>query len=75
MEQIQRLLGNQAYIAALSVTRAEAKARRDGRRTKRRIEAVSKPEQWAKEKKRRHETKKIKAKIKGEEARGRRRGW
>jgi U3 small nucleolar RNA-associated protein 20 len=75
MEQIQRLLGNQAYIAALSVTRAEAKARRDGRRTKRRIEAVSKPEQWAKEKKRRHDTKKIKAKLKGEEARGRRRGW
>jgi U3 small nucleolar RNA-associated protein 20 len=75
MEQIQRLLGNQAYIAALSVTRAEAKARRDGRRTKRRIEAVSKPEQWAKDKKRKHDTKKIKAKIKGEEARGRRRGW
>lgn len=75
MDAVQKKLGNQAYVTALAVTRSEAKARRDSRRQKRRIEAVNAPERFAQEKRRRHEVKKLKAKAKGEEARGRRRGW
>lgn len=75
LEVMQKKLGQQEYVDVLAVTRAEAKARRDGRRQKRRIEAVAAPEKWAKEKKRRYEVKKAKSRAKGEEARGKRRGW
>jgi U3 small nucleolar RNA-associated protein 20 len=75
LEGIQKQMGSQAYLAALAETRNVAKARRDERRQKRRIEAVAEPERWQKSKQRRYEVKKVKKKEKGEEARGRRRGW
>jgi U3 small nucleolar RNA-associated protein 20 len=75
LELIQKKVGPETYVAALAVARTEAKARRDERRQKRRIEAVAAPEKWAKEKKRRYEVKKASGKRKGEEARGKRRGW
>lgn len=75
LELIQKKIGSEAYITALAETRTKARERRDERRRKRRIEAVSEPERWAKDKKRKYEGKKLKQKAKGIEARGRRRGW
>lgn len=75
LELIQKKIGSEAYVAALAVTRAEAKSRRDERRQKRRIEAVAEPERWAAGKKRKYEGKREKKKAKGAEARGKRRGW
>ncbi|KAK4613813.1 U3 small nucleolar RNA-associated protein 20 [Fulvia fulva] len=75
MDLIQKKIGSQAYVAALASARTEAKNRRDERRQKRRIEAVSAPEKWASGKKRKYEAKKVKIKAKGQEARGMRRGW
>jgi U3 small nucleolar RNA-associated protein 20 len=49
--------------------------KRDERRRKRRIEAVSEPEKWAKEKKKKFDAKKARIKEKGAEERGKRRGW
>ncbi|EME42565.1 hypothetical protein DOTSEDRAFT_175741 [Dothistroma septosporum NZE10] len=75
MDLIQKKIGSQTYVAALAEARTEAKNRRDERRQKRRIEAVSAPEKWASGKKRKYEAKKVKMKAKGQEARGLRRGW
>lgn len=75
MDVIQKKVGAELFVEELGKVRAQAKARREGRRQKRRIEAVAEPERWAKEKKKKYEGKKLKAKSKGEEARGKRRGW
>ncbi|EME81165.1 uncharacterized protein MYCFIDRAFT_204211 [Pseudocercospora fijiensis CIRAD86] len=75
LDLIQKKVGSDRYLKVLGQVRTEAKARREERRQKRRIEAVSKPEIWAEQKRRKHEVKKIKIKEKGAEARGRRRGW
>ncbi|EGP86737.1 uncharacterized protein MYCGRDRAFT_43197 [Zymoseptoria tritici IPO323] len=75
LEVIQKKVGSEVYVSALGVARNEAKERRDERRKKRRIEAVAQPERWAKEKKRRYEVKRERGKRKGEEERGKRRGW
>jgi U3 small nucleolar RNA-associated protein 20 len=55
--------------------RRSSAQRRDERRRKRRIEAVSEPEKWAKEKKKKFDAKKARIKEKGAEERGKRRGW
>ncbi|KXT01671.1 hypothetical protein AC578_2781 [Pseudocercospora eumusae] len=75
LDLIQKKVGSDRYLKVLGQARTEAKARREERRQKRRIEAVSKPEIWAEQKRRKHEVKKIKSKEKSAEARGRRRGW
>lgn len=72
---VEKKLGTQAYIDAMSVVQAAARGKREERRQKRRIDAVAAPEKWAKEKQRKYEGKKLKRKEKGAEARGRRRGW
>ncbi|KAK4498088.1 hypothetical protein PRZ48_010744 [Zasmidium cellare] len=75
LDLIQKKIGAEAYVAALAETRTKARERRNERRQKRRIEAVSAPERWAADKKRKYEGKKLKQKAKGMEARGKRRGW
>ncbi|KAI6827918.1 putative HEAT repeat protein [Hortaea werneckii] len=75
LDLIQKKLGAEAYVTALGETRKEVKARREERRQKRKIEAVSAPERLAKEKKRKHEGARAKKKAVNAEMRGRRRGW
>lgn len=75
LDLMQKKVGSETYVAALGQARKLAKEKRDDRRQKRRIEAVSAPERWAMEKKRKHEASREKKKVKGFEARGRRRGW
>ncbi|KAK5119493.1 hypothetical protein LTR85_007593 [Meristemomyces frigidus] len=75
LDLVQKKVGTERYVRTLGETRKEARAKRDERRQKRKIEAVSAPERWARDKKRKHEATKARKKEKGEEARGRRRGW
>jgi U3 small nucleolar RNA-associated protein 20 len=53
----------------------DIRKRREGRRIKRRIEAVADPEKSGREKKKRNERKHVKRKERGLEYRGQRRGW
>ena len=75
LEVIQQKVGMQEYLSALGAARAEAKSKRDERRQKRKIDAVSAPERWAREKRKKHDAKKVKSKARSAEAVGRRRGW
>jgi U3 small nucleolar RNA-associated protein 20 len=75
LEVLQRRVGMETYLSALGSVRSEAKVRREERRQKRKIEAVSAPERWAKAKKRKHDMRKSVLKARGLESRGKRRGW
>ena len=75
MSLLQKKLGTTEYVAKLSKVRQGVKERREGRRTKRRLEAVAAPEKAGRDKKRKGEKKKEKRKEKSGEQRGRRRGW
>ena len=75
MSLLQKKLGTTEYIAQLTEVREGVKERREGRRVKRRLEAVAEPEKLGREKKRKGEKKREKRKEKSGEERGRRRGW
>ena len=75
LDAIQQKTGTESYLSALGEARSYAKSRRDDRRQKRKIAAVSAPEQWAKAKKRKHDMQKAKSKTNALVARGQRRGW
>ena len=75
MDTLQKKDGTERFQRVLGQVSKEARGRRDERRQKRRIEAVSAPEQWAREKRKKYEVKKARQKVKGAEARGQRRGW
>jgi U3 small nucleolar RNA-associated protein 20 len=49
--------------------------RREDRRTKRKVEAITMPEKYGKEKKRRHDVARQRKKEKSAASRGQRRGW
>jgi U3 small nucleolar RNA-associated protein 20 len=51
------------------------RGKREERRRKRRIEAVSAPVKYAADKRRKHDVTRIKRKEKSAEERGKRRGW
>lgn len=72
---LQKKLGTTEFVNRLSKVREEVKRRREGRRMKRRIEAVAEPERWGKDKVRRGERKKERRKEKGMGQRSLRRGW
>lgn len=72
---LQTKLGTSEYVAVMGKVQEIVRERREGRRRKRRIEAVAEPGRWEAEKRRRYENKRSKRKEKGMEARGRRRGW
>ena len=75
LDAIQQKSGTDVYLSALGEARSYAKSRREDRRQKRKIAAVSAPEQWAKAKKRKHEMQRAKSKTNALVARGQRRGW
>lgn len=75
LDKIRQKVDGETYIAALAAVRSDANLRRDDRRQKRRIDAVTAPERWVREKRKKYEGKKMKAKARGLEAQGRRRGW
>ncbi|PYI11417.1 HEAT repeat protein [Aspergillus sclerotiicarbonarius CBS 121057] len=75
LDIIQRKLGPTEYITQMAKVQDAIKERREGRRVKRRIEAVTEPERYEKDKRRRNDRKRDKRKEKGAEHRSRRRGW
>ncbi|CAI7600877.1 unnamed protein product [Penicillium manginii] len=75
LDLLQKKLGSSEYIAQMTKVQDTVKERREGRRTKRRIEAVADPERHERDKKRRNDRKREKRKEKGLEHRGKRRGW
>ena len=75
LDLIQKKLGSEAFVAEMGKAKKASMEKRDERRRKRRIEAVSEPEKWAKEKKKKFDAKKARMKEKGAEERGKRRGW
>ncbi|KAJ5298868.1 uncharacterized protein N7443_006988 [Penicillium atrosanguineum] len=75
LDSLQKKLGTTEYIAQMSKVQEAIKERREGRRVKRRIEAVADPERHERDKKRRNDRKRVKRHEKGLEHRGKRRGW
>ena len=75
MSLLQKKMGTTEYIANLARVREGVKERREGRRVKRRVEAVAQPEKVAVLKRRKGEKKKDKRKDRSGEERRRRRGW
>lgn len=72
---LQNKLGTDTYLAAMSKVKAVAKEKREDRRAKRRIEAVSMPEKVATVKRKKREHAREKRKEKNQAMRGMRRGW
>lgn len=75
MALLQKKLGTTGYIEHLTKVREGVKERREGRKVKRRIEAVAAPEKFGREKKRKGEKKREKRKEKSSDQRAGRRGW
>ncbi|KAH2331092.1 hypothetical protein KXW87_001697 [Aspergillus fumigatus] len=75
LDLLQKKLGTSEYITQMASVQDSIKERREGRRMKRRIEAVAEPEKYERDKKRRNDRKREKRKEKGMEQRGKRRGW
>ncbi|KAH9864552.1 hypothetical protein J1614_010487 [Plenodomus biglobosus] len=75
MNSLQKRMGTQEYLKVMSDVQRTVRERREERRRKRKVEAVADPEKWGKEKRRRNDVKRVKRKEKGQESRGRRRGW
>ncbi|KAJ9665174.1 U3 snoRNP protein [Coniosporium apollinis] len=75
MAALQAKLGTSEYVRVLQGVREGVRERREGRRVKRRIEAVREPEKVGREKRVKREREKGKRKERSEEQRGRRRGW
>ena len=71
---LQTKFGTSEFIAELTKVREGVRVRREGRRVKRRIEALAEPEKAERNKRRRGERKKGRRKEKGQEERERRRG-
>lgn len=72
---LQKKFGTTKYVDVVAKVQEGVRARREERRSKRRIEAVADPEKTARIKVRKGERKKEKRKEKSADFRGRRRGW
>jgi U3 small nucleolar RNA-associated protein 20 len=75
LQTIQKHVGDGEYVRARTEVSRQVRERREGRRTKRRIERVAEPEKAAREKRRRNERKVVVRRERAGEGRGRRRGW
>ncbi|KAL8771904.1 MAG: hypothetical protein Q9209_002842 [Squamulea sp. 1 TL-2023] len=75
MDMLQKKLGTTEYITHLSGVKQGIRGRREDRRVKRRIEAVTDPEKTGRFKQRKGERKKEKRKEKSAGQRSKRRGW
>ena len=69
MELLQRRLGSAEYTKALLAVSEMVREKRQQRSTKRKIEALTAPEKYGREKRKKFEKKKERRKIKGREAR------
>ncbi|KDB24496.1 hypothetical protein H109_03594 [Trichophyton interdigitale MR816] len=72
LDILQKKLGTTDFVAHISEARERVKERREGRRVKRRIEAVTAPEKVGRDKKRKHDRKREKRKERVLENRNRR---
>lgn len=75
MDMLSTKLGTTEYVKALQRVKRQVSQRRDERRQKRKIEAVSMPEKTEKVKQRKREAGKARRKEIGGIERGKRRGW
>ncbi|KKK22223.1 hypothetical protein AOCH_003964 [Aspergillus ochraceoroseus] len=75
LDLLQKKLGTTEFVNQMALVQESVKKRREGRRVKRRIEAVMDPERHERDKRRRNDRKREKRKEKGAEHRGKRRGW
>ncbi|TID22040.1 HEAT repeat protein-like protein [Venturia nashicola] len=75
MDMLSTKLGTTEYVKALQRVKRQVSQRRDERRQKRKIEAVSMPEKTEKVKQRKREAGKVRRKEIGGIERGKRRGW
>lgn len=75
MELLQRKLGSAEYTRALLAVGEDIRERRQQRSSKRKIEAVTAPEKYGRDKRKKFEKKKEKRKAKGQEQRAQRRGY
>ncbi|KAI9754122.1 MAG: hypothetical protein M4579_004844 [Chaenotheca gracillima] len=72
---LQHKLGTSVYVAHYAKVQKAVRERREGRRIKRRIEAVTEPEKVQRDKKRKGDRMKARRKEKSNHERGKRRGW
>lgn len=75
LDALQAKFGTQDFVSQMSKVQREIRERREGRKAKRRIEAVTAPEKAGREKQKKHETKKVKRKEKSAMYAGRRKGY
>ncbi|KAI9673889.1 MAG: U3 snoRNP protein [Caeruleum heppii] len=75
MSLLQKKFGTTEYVTHFAQVQKEVRDRREGRRVKRRIEAITAPEITLRDKRRKEERKKSKRKERSMEERGKRRGW
>ncbi|KXX80806.1 Small subunit processome component 20 [Madurella mycetomatis] len=75
MEMLQRKLGSAEYTKALLAVGERIRERRQQRSSKRKIEAITAPEKYGRDKRKKFEKKKEKRKAKGQEQRDHRRGF
>ncbi|ROT37196.1 hypothetical protein SODALDRAFT_334274 [Sodiomyces alkalinus F11] len=67
MDALQKKFGTAEYSRTLLAIREEVRARRQARSSKRRIEAVTQPEKYSRDKRKKTEKKKEKKKVKAQE--------
>jgi len=75
MEVLQRRLGSGDYTKALLAVGEKVRERREARSSKRKIEAITAPEKYGRDKRKKFEKKKEVRKIKGREQRDHRQGF
>lgn len=75
LDLLQKKLGTTEYVTQVASIQENIRARRDERRSKRRIEAVADPEKFGREKKRKNDRKKFKRSERDRGFRDRRRGY
>lgn len=75
MDTLQQKLGTAEYTKQLLTVGEDIKERRQARLSKRKVEAITAPEKWGKDKRKKLERKKDRRKAKGMEHRSMRRGF
>ncbi|CAN8099169.1 unnamed protein product [Discula destructiva] len=75
MDEMQKKLGTEEYTKQLLAVGEEMRERRMARNSKRRVEAVTAPERYEKDKRRKLDRKKDRRKERAGEHRNQRRGW
>ncbi|KAI4931505.1 hypothetical protein J4E85_004098 [Alternaria conjuncta] len=75
MNTLQKRLGTQEYLNVMAEVQRGVRERREERRRKRKVDAVLDPEKVMKEKRRRHDVKRVNKKARSAGEKGRRQGW